>query len=489
MRYTFPSAKLKSYKATRSHVAFLASLNPVAYDCCINSCIWYVGPYEDQQSCHYCKEVRYGPNHKARKRFIYIPLIPRLVAYFKNHTVIHHMEYHSGYTHDLNIIKDVFDSNHYRSLLDKNVTADGKYKPDKFFADPRDIALGLSTDGFAPFRRRKSTAWPLILFNYNLPPEIRFHLCHILCVGVILGPKKPKDFDSFLWPLVVELLRLQNGVRAFDVITMELFALHAHLILCFGDMPAVSMVMWMKGHNGLLPCCMCKIKALCIPDSWNPAHYVPLDRSSHPHVRNKPGEIQKYNVFALHLQSHDEFLDQARQVQFASTNAESDHLATTYGMKGVPLLSCLSSLSFPISFPLDFMHLMYENVIKNLVLLWTGKYKDLDEGSESYELNASVWDAIGKATADSGATIPSAFAARPQNVADNKAACTADSWSFWALYLGPVLLRGKFLKNTYYNHFIKLVKLIQICLQFEIEREDIAKLRVGFQEWVEEYEK
>ena len=78
---------------------------------------------------------------------------------------------------------------------------------------------------------------------------------------------------------------------------------------------------------------------------------------------------------------------------------------------------------------------------------------------------------------------------RPHDVADNKSACTADSWSFWALYLGPVLLHGKFLKNAYYNHFIDLVKLIQICLQFEISRQDVVKLHIGLQKWVQEYER
>ena len=44
----------------------------------------------------------------------------------------------------------------------------------EYFSGPRDIALGLSTDGFAPFKRHKSTAWPLVLFNYNLSPETQF---------------------------------------------------------------------------------------------------------------------------------------------------------------------------------------------------------------------------------------------------------------------------------------------------------------------------
>jgi len=38
----------------------------------------------------------------------------------------------------------------------------------------------------------------LIIFNYNLPPDVRFHINNILALGVIPGPKKPIDADSFL---------------------------------------------------------------------------------------------------------------------------------------------------------------------------------------------------------------------------------------------------------------------------------------------------
>ena len=146
----------------------------------------------------------------------------------------------------------------------------------------RDAALGLSADGFAPFNRCKLTAWPLILINYNLPPEVRSHVNNIFSLGII--PGKPVDSDSFLWPVVQELLRLSIGVRVFDVLDSLLFALCAFLILVFGDIPAMAMIMWMKGHNGFSPCHMCEIHGLRQPNSRVTAHYVPLDRSCHPDV-------------------------------------------------------------------------------------------------------------------------------------------------------------------------------------------------------------
>jgi hypothetical protein len=380
------------------------------------------------------------------------------------------------------------DGRNYARLCKEYVTIDQKRRPYRFFDDPRDIALGMSTDGFAPFRRRKQTCWPLLLYNYNLPPEIRFLLQYIICIGVIPGPNKPKDFDSFFWPALEELLKLAMGVRAFDATRSELFPLRAYLVLVFGDIPALSMVMRIKGHNGVRPCRMCHINGLRIPDSRATTHYVPLDRSRHPDVRADCSAIKKYDPSRLPLRTHAEFLEQGRQVQFASNRTSSDELSKQSGIKGISILIYLSSIYFPSSFPYDFMHLIFENVIKNLVLLWTGNFKGLDEGSGSYEFNPKVWEAIGAATAASGSSIPLAFGARPPNVADDKSATTADTWSFWLLYLGPVLLSRRFRNQVYFNHFIELAKLIHTCLQFEITMDEVSTLRVGFEMWVEKYE-
>ncbi|KAH7904628.1 hypothetical protein BJ138DRAFT_1018871 [Hygrophoropsis aurantiaca] len=134
------------------------------------------------------------------------------------------------------------------------------------------------------------------------------------------------------------------------------------------------------------------------------------------------------------------------------------------------------------------MHLIWENVIKNLILLWTGEYKGMDTGQESYELGKDVWQAICEATATSGKTIPSAYCARPPNPDTERTMCTADTWSFWTQYLGPVLLQQKFSKQKYYKHFVKLVRMIRVCLQFELSEDDVQDLRIGFESWVKEFE-
>ncbi|KAI6023243.1 hypothetical protein BKA83DRAFT_4463948 [Pisolithus microcarpus] len=120
------------------------------------------------------------------------------------------------------------------------------------------------------------------------------------------------------------------------------------------------------------------------------------------------------------------------------------------------------------------MHLIWENVMKNLVLLWKGEFKGLDTGQESYELGKN--------------TIPSTYGASPPNVTTDRMACTADTWSFWTLYIGPVVLRHKFTKEKYYKHFIDLVKILHVCLQFELSADDIQTVCRWLERWVLSYE-
>ncbi|TFK65416.1 hypothetical protein BDN72DRAFT_773358 [Pluteus cervinus] len=134
------------------------------------------------------------------------------------------------------------------------------------------------------------------------------------------------------------------------------------------------------------------------------------------------------------------------------------------------------------------MHLIWENLVKNLITLWTGKFKGLDEGVGNYHLAEAIWKGVGADTATAGTTIPSAYGCRVPNIAQDGVSVTAEMWSFWSLYLGPALLRRRFKDKRYYNHFIDLVKLLNQCLQFEITKIDIQNIRSGFIKWVNDYE-
>lgn len=384
------------------------------------------------------------------------------------------------------VLSDVFDGSHFDKLSRKQVKVGDVQYSHRYFSGERDIALGLSTDGFGPFRRRKHSAWPLLIFNYNLPPETRFHQENIICIGVIPGPKAVKDLDSFLIPLIEELALLACGVRAYDALTRTYFALRAYLILAFGDMPAIAKLMRMRGHNGIMGCRMCAIRGVrCPTNPGSTAHYFPLDRSCFTREQRKE-DHERYDPLNLPLRTHAEIISQANHVADAPNATQMGKRATNCGINGPSSLFILESIDFPTSFPFDFMHLVWENLIPNLVALWTGNFKDLP--SADYNLSKSVWDAIGEATAAAGSTYPYQFGARVPNISDKRHEFKADNWSFWTLYLAPILLHNRFSNPAYYTHFVELVRLLQLCMQFEISREAIEDIRQGFADWVVRYE-
>jgi hypothetical protein len=460
----------------------LSEVMAQSYDCCVKSCVAFTGPHAKLKACPRCRKPRYRQNGKPVKTYRYLPLIPQLVASFLNRELNERMRYRGDKTKaNDGKVTDIFDGSHYRGLLQKEVTINGHSLGHTYFSDDRDVALGLATDGVNPWQRRKSTFWPIILYNFNLPPEERFHDENAICVGEVPGPEKPKDMDSFLYPLVQELLKLSVGVRAFDVVEKEIFTLRAYLITIFGDIPAVSMLLRMKGHNARSPCRLCTIQGIRIPHSRTTTLYVPLCR------KNLQARQSDYDPFNLPSRTHEQFMAQANEVQSAGTNAQSERLATEYGINGVPLLSILDSLSLPLSTGYEFMHLVFENLIPNLTLLWSGNFKGLDT-DQPFVFTKTVWEAIGTATAASRSTMPSCYGAVVPNIATDRSTFSAEAWSQWALFVGPVVLNGRFSDKRYYNHFCNLVKLISLCLKFEISQEDLSWIRHGFIDWVKKYE-
>jgi len=372
MRHAFPHRvqNVKSLYRTQRQIAELSGLKPEYSDCCVKICCCFTGSYENLDHCPFpdCQEPRYDGSGKPRMQFQHLPVGPRLKAMFLNKDVVELLDYRTTRTpsEHSNSISDVFDGKLYRDLCGKPVRVGGQVFDHKYFEDKRNITLGLSLDGFPIFNKRNLSAWPVILINFSLPPDIRTHLAHLLCYGVIPSPKAVKDMDSFLYPLYRELEKLAQGITSLDLRSREKFLLHAFLLLIFGDMPAVAKVMRMKGHNDFCPCHFCEIHGVRYPAGC--VYYVPLARVD--------GDTS-YNAITLQKRTHKQFLNQAEEVITAETTAEEDRLSMAYGIKGVPLLSLVGTLTLPLSFPLDFMHLIFENLVPNLVAHYTGNFKGL----------------------------------------------------------------------------------------------------------------
>ena len=93
-----------------------------------------------------------------------------------------------------------------------------------FDADPRNIKLGIATDGFNPFGNMSTSysMWPVFVVSYNLPPWACMDQSNFMMSLLIPGLESPgKDFDVFMEPLVEELLQLWTSVPTYDALSLD----------------------------------------------------------------------------------------------------------------------------------------------------------------------------------------------------------------------------------------------------------------------------
>lgn len=490
MRYTFRhKVTIASEYTIFRQMGILSGVKPIIFDCCPNSCIAYTKKFIYYQSCPFCNEPRVK-DRKPRRSFTYFPLIPRLQGYFQSATMIEKMAYRSNHQQRHGEILDVFDGKHYQQLRKHRVVVDGVKLNHRYFSDPHDIALSLCTDSYLLFKRRRKgpSATPILLQNYNLPPQIHTHLRNLICIGIIPGPKQPKDLESFLSPLDDESVELAYGVKTFNAIERSTFDLHAYVLFKLGDIIAIEKFLQIKGHNAIYPCRSCKIRAV---RGTGKTYYVPLrpPKNMDLDLDDTQGEEVEWDPESLPLRKHVDFIETTTRIRAALTKAEKERIAKETGIKNIPAMSRVGSLDYARSFPWEWFHLLLENIIPNLVDFWTGQFKGLGEGVEEFEIAPKVWEEVGRETAAAVQHIPSTFVRVLGNIASDRSLFTAESWSFWFIYLAPKLLEKHFHKQKYYTHMCELVELMKLMLQFRITLKQVDELEQGLICWVKKYER
>lgn len=135
---------------------------------CVNDCILYRKEYENLSTCpnEKCNEPRYKSNGSKvpRKVLRYFPLTTRLQRLYVNKEIACDMRWHKE--------KRVDDDNIMRHPADSEAWKHFNRTHELFAQDPRNVRLGLATDGFNPFGNLSNaySIWPVFLVPYNLPP-------------------------------------------------------------------------------------------------------------------------------------------------------------------------------------------------------------------------------------------------------------------------------------------------------------------------------
>lgn len=190
-------------------------------DACINDCCLFRKEKKDMDTCPKCGASRWKVNQRTNKIkkgipvkvLSYFPIIPRFRRMFKSEIMAEQLLWHAKNQSQDGKMRHSVDSPAWKTI-------DRKWP--KFAADPRNLRLGLTTDGFNPFRDLSSrySCWPVILVTYNLPPWLCMLQENIMLTLLIPGPKQPgNDIDVYLEPLIEELNELwNNGVNMYDKI-------------------------------------------------------------------------------------------------------------------------------------------------------------------------------------------------------------------------------------------------------------------------------
>ncbi|XP_074293337.1 uncharacterized protein LOC141620334 [Silene latifolia] len=140
----------------------------------------------------------------------------------------------------------------------------------EFASEPRNVRLGLCTDGFKPYGQfgKNYSCWSVILTPYNLPPWLCMKKPFMFLSLIVPGPKNPKkNLDVYLQPLIEELKDLwEVGIPAFDVSKKKNFQLKAALLWTINNFPAYGMLFgWAIAGKLACPYCMEESKAFWLP--------------------------------------------------------------------------------------------------------------------------------------------------------------------------------------------------------------------------------
>lgn len=436
----------------------------------------YTGEYSNSPKCHYCGESRFQEatrstsSNRARKRYAYIPIIDRLRLQYLNPVRAQVLAtYRARFKRtDRSKLRDVFDGNLYHEF---HIDQLGLFK------DPRDVSLHMSLDGVQLTNMRHYEVTPVILINLNLPPDERYKVENILASMIIPGPKAPRNLDSYLRPLVDELKELDHGVEITDGRTGGSFTLRAWTIIVTGDGPAISEAIGFKRPgNAIRPCRTCMIEATKADAtaSSKTRYYVPHTcyDFTNPPLRGSNTTVR-------------------RSIELVSAT-KSDQYSKRFGIVRASILLELRSLHFPLSFPVDVMHCILQNVTSTLFCIWNrtklpSDNLHNDQGSIDQYLSDKSLEEVGTALASSRRNIPTYLGHTPRRIDSHFKGYKAAEWQAWLQRYGIPLLDERIDDRCLLN-FRDLGQIFTLTTQNSIDEAELPVLEQKVVRFVKEYE-
>lgn len=270
------------------------------------------------------------------------------------------------------------------------------------------IELYINMDGISLFKSSRFELWPILGRIRNLKKVS--HIVFPIGFHYLKGkPKTPEYLNYF----VDELEKLvKEGLKVGE----ELFTISVNGVLC--DAPAKAVVLGIIACNGKGSCTRCHVEGKWSAES-NRTYFDEDDAAP---------------------RTHEEFLSQS--------DKHYHHFVT-------PLVR-ITSLRFPQSIGLDYMHLILLGVCRTLIYLWM-------LGKKPHRMGAA-----GRREAIFHSTLlaswaPKEFCRKPRSY-DELSYFKATEWRQLLLYSGMVTFNYGRISASKYQHFLCLVVAMRILL-------------------------
>ncbi|XP_068304214.1 uncharacterized protein [Pyrus communis] len=286
---------------------------------CVNNCMLFYKENKQLDKSPIYNKPRFKVTSQNRKTKIpqkvmrYLPLKPRLQRLYMSMHTANDMRWHKERRVNDDVMRHHADGEAWKEF-------DRMYLD--FAADPRNVRLGLATDGSNPFRvlNQIHNTWPVVVFPYNLLPW-KCMKKEYMMLTLLISEDPGKSIDVYLRPLVDELKNLwENDVRTYNKYTGQMFTIRAAVMWTVNDFPAYAMVSrWMT--KGYLACPICKENIIL---SWHArkvcylSHRRWLPWDNEWRQNDKTFHVTKETRLRPREWSGDEILDQLNRLEFGN---------------------------------------------------------------------------------------------------------------------------------------------------------------------------
>lgn len=475
----------------------ITNFMPKYISICPGKCMAFTVDHKDKVVCDFVRKQKKGPpaicgrdrylpgTNKPAAQFMVLPLVPIVRAMFANAEKARLLRYRH------NLVQAAI-----QLLIEGGKVKYSDYANSKthvehllklgLFQDECDMIYIMSIDGAMLTLKKQSDSWFLILILLNLPPEIRYLAENVITVFSTPGPEPPGDLSTFLYPVIQDLVQMEEGIWIWDAIRSSYIMHHAGVAGQSADQPGQNKD---NGHLGIncIHGNLFNLKLVGMRSSVKGCKRIYWCPTVPDTAKKCNPDRPDYDLDNLPEFTQNEYWNVIEQLELATTDKEKKLIGDKYEIIKLPLLAAFKTYAWPKFFFSDPFHLLYENNMANFWDLWTS----ITATGEIPHMSAEKARIFGIHVTRAMATIPAAFTGpvRDPHLKRNTQYKMFE-WKALTHWLTiPILLELEMLMMVIFN-FARFVKIVEFAMtitgrtedDLEMIRKEIVKFLYEFQE-------